>query len=98
MDGLVIGKLVHFVVRPDRTELLQHRPAVVTWVWNDEGMVNLQVYTDGTYDNAPEGSGTYARTSIAHEPEGGENSWHELGPCLVTVPPTPEAAPEGNLE
>lgn len=43
MDGLVEGRIVHFVM-PDG----KHSPAMIVKVWNqDSGMSNLQVFTDG---------------------------------------------------
>ena len=52
MVGLTEGRMVHFVL--DETE---HRPAIVVKVWRkadgtppDNGVCNLQVFTDGTND------------------------------------------------
>lgn len=46
MEGLIEGRIVHFV-----TETGKHRPAVVVQVWNKEtGCCNLQVLLDGTND------------------------------------------------
>jgi hypothetical protein len=51
MDGLIEGRIVHFVM-PEG----DHRPAVIVKVWEpyagnpDKGMVNLQVFVDGTND------------------------------------------------
>jgi hypothetical protein len=45
MDGLTEGRKVHYVM-PNG----QHRPADVVRVWNDQGMVNLQVQMDGSND------------------------------------------------
>jgi hypothetical protein len=44
MDGLIEGRIVHFVM-PDG----KHSPAMIVRVWNQEtGMSNLQVFTDGS--------------------------------------------------
>jgi hypothetical protein len=43
MDGLIEGRIVHFVM-PDG----KHTPAIIAKVWNDNGLVNLQVITDGS--------------------------------------------------
>jgi hypothetical protein len=48
MEGLVEGRIVHFVM-PDG----EHRPAIVTKVWdreNQSGCSNLNVFTDYTND------------------------------------------------
>jgi hypothetical protein len=41
MDGLTEGRIVHYIL-PDGN----HTPAIITKVWNDKGLVNLQVITD----------------------------------------------------
>jgi hypothetical protein len=53
MEGLTEGRIVHYVM-PDGQE---HRPAIVVKVWRkedgtppDNGISNLQVFTDGTND------------------------------------------------
>lgn len=43
MDGLTEGRIVHFVM-PDG----KHAPAMIVKVWQDNGLSNLQVITDGT--------------------------------------------------
>lgn len=44
--GLAVGRIVHYVL-----ENGQHRPAIVVRDWQQEnGLVNLQVFTDGWND------------------------------------------------
>lgn len=45
MDGLTEGRIVHYVM-PDGS----HRAAIITKVWNDRGLVNLNVFADYTND------------------------------------------------
>lgn len=43
MQGLIEGRIVHFVLPDGR-----HTPAMLVKVWNDNGLSNLQVFTDGS--------------------------------------------------
>lgn len=85
MKGLGIGRVVHFVMSNGC-----HRPAIVVEVWDkDKGIVNLQVFTDGTNDfigldiehysesycKAIE-TGLIWRTSVLYNPEYSPGSWH----------------------
>ena len=45
MDGLTTGRIVHYVM-PNGT----HRPAIITNVFNDRGLINVNVFTDYTND------------------------------------------------
>ncbi len=46
IEGLTEGRIVHYVL-----ESGQHRPAIVVRDWKQEnGLVNLQVFTDGWND------------------------------------------------
>lgn len=62
MDGLVEGRIVHFVLNNhlDETDLLviienlTCRPAIIVNAWGgklEDGMVNLQVFLDGSNDH-----------------------------------------------
>jgi hypothetical protein len=42
MEGLAKGRIVHYI-----DDGAVHRAAVITWVWNEEGAVNLFVFDDG---------------------------------------------------
>jgi len=72
MDGLIEGRIVHFVL-----EKGQHRPAIVVKVWNkDSGSVNLQVFTDGSNDGELYASGMYWATSIMPSETNEVRTWH----------------------
>lgn len=45
MDGLTSGRMIHYVM-PNG----EHRPGVITNVWNDRGLINASVFTDYTND------------------------------------------------
>ena len=45
MDGLTEGRIVHYVM-----PLGEHRPAIITKVWNENGLSNLSVFTDYSND------------------------------------------------
>lgn len=51
MKGLTTGRIVHFVMDDGRGQG-EHRPAIVTQVWNEDGLVNLTVFHDGENDYA----------------------------------------------
>jgi hypothetical protein len=65
MDGLTVGRMVHFVFEK------QHRAAVITHVWGDNGTVNLHVFRDGSYPFGPE-----TPTSVQYDEGKAENTWH----------------------
>lgn len=70
MEGLSIGRLVRYV-ESDGWE----RPALVTKVWNPEGLVNLVVFLDGTKDSFT-GATTRFATSVSFNPEKQPLTWH----------------------
>ena len=43
MDGLIEGRIVHYVMPGGK-----HTPAIIVKVWNENGLSNLQVFTDGS--------------------------------------------------
>ena len=50
MDGLTEGRIVHYVLESGRNKG-EHRPAIVVRDWKQEnGLVQLQVFTDGHND------------------------------------------------
>lgn len=76
IKGLAVGRIVHFVLvgGPHAGE---HRPAIIVRTWSnyDPGLVNLQVFTDGTNDGQE--GGTLWQTSIHHDPdEKKPGTWH----------------------
>lgn len=76
MEGLIEGRIVHYVL-PDDNDCLtpgQHRPAIVVKVWH-EGAVNLQVFTD--FDNDyPRSDGHIWATSVEYDENKTEGTWH----------------------
>ena len=51
MEGLTEGRIVHYVLE-DGPSKGQHRPAIVVQDWKQEnGLINLQVFTDGLNDD-----------------------------------------------
>lgn len=52
MEGLVEGRIVHYVLSEGRSKD-EHRPAIIVKVWEShkaQGTVNMQVFTDGSND------------------------------------------------
>lgn len=66
MDGLTVGRMVHYVNGDHR-----HCAAVVTQVWGDNGTVNLHVFKDGSFRDIPE-----TPTSVLFSEEPKPNTWH----------------------
>ena len=85
MDGLIEGRIVHFVLADGRSPG-EHRPAIVVKVWRNtdntppaNGCSNLQVFTDSN----PEGKYNDElppimwATSILHDEDTkAPHSWH----------------------
>ena len=42
LAGLIEGRMVHYI-----DEGARHRAAIITWIWSDDGTVNLFVPDDG---------------------------------------------------
>lgn len=42
LEGLTPGRMVHYI-----DEGARHRAAIITWIWSDDGTVNLFVPDDG---------------------------------------------------
>lgn len=72
--GLGIGRIVHYVL-PSGPSKGQHRPAIVVRVWNPEGLVQLQVFTDGLNDGL---LNTEWQTSVTYSSQPTEGTWHYL--------------------
>ena len=52
MEGLIEGRIVHYVL-PNGRSKGEHRPAIIVKVWEShraQGTVNMQVFTDGEND------------------------------------------------
>ena len=74
MQGLGIGRIVHYRLSIDDKGVDSGiRPAVITHVWNDEGLVNLQIFLDGSLDRTEIPT---AKTSVPYAPEGKVGYWH----------------------
>jgi hypothetical protein len=86
MDGLIEGRIVHFVMPSG-----EHRPAIVVKVWRypdssgpepilkapENGCCNLQVFTDGSNDGVDEvrhGHLWFTSCIYSENPEPG--TWH----------------------
>jgi hypothetical protein len=78
-QGLTEGRMVHYVL-PDGQSAGQHRPAIVVRVWGDvypePGVINLQVFTDGSNDGKDYASGLAWKTSVHHSEEKLPGTWH----------------------
>jgi hypothetical protein len=82
MDGLVEGRIVHFVMPSG-----EHRPAIIVRVWRDlsgapEGYSNLVVFVDGANDlhyasrpDVPD-QVTLWETSIHYSENKEPRTWH----------------------
>ena len=83
MDGLIEGRIVHFVLADGRSPG-EHRPAIVVKVWRNtdntppaNGCSNLQVFTDGEGGNYNDGLPRLLwQTSVLYDPDGAPGTWH----------------------
>lgn len=72
-----VGRIVHYVLKTHRDELV-HRPAVIVHVWPDNGLLQLQVFTDSDHtgtDNDHVANPHWA-TSVKHDEDGAAGTWH----------------------
>ena len=98
MEGLTKGRIVRYVVPEAQRNSRDPDPvraAIVTSVHDDEGLVNLSVFNDGSYDGP---HGPYA-TSVSYDPDAAGGTWHWPGEApepLLQVPDEPEAASEAD--
>ncbi len=97
MEGLAVGRIVHYVLESGHSKG-EHRPAIVIRDWSNkttpgsDGMVQLQVFTDGWNDgletifgvsNGLEPIGTVKqidliiwRTSVHYDENKEPGTWH----------------------
>ncbi len=82
MEGLIEGRIVHFVL-PAGPHAGEHRPAIVVKIWDKwnekSGVVNLQVFYDGTNDHPhaqSDGPHIYWETSVGYSSEPEARTWH----------------------
>jgi hypothetical protein len=73
-----VGRIVHYVLRNDDRNAGQHRPAIITRVWDPVphagSAVQLQVFTDGSNDGL---ENVVWRTSVMQDATGEHGgSWH----------------------
>ena len=74
MKGLSIGRIVHYRLSVDDLGVNSGiRPAIITHVWNDEGLVNLVIFLDGSYDRTEIPT---SKTSVLYAPEDKVGYWH----------------------
>ena len=84
MDGLIEGRIVHYVMTGGRSQG-EHRPAIVVRNWSNadipgsDGMVNLQVFTDALNDypaGVPGSTGIMWSTSAHYSENKEPGTWH----------------------
>jgi hypothetical protein len=81
MEGLTEGRIVHYVLESGRSKG-EHRPAIVVRDWKQEnGLVQLQVFTDGTNDliadfDGAVGKNVVWRTSVHYSEAKEPGTWH----------------------
>lgn len=85
MQGLIEGRIVHYILDASSKWQLEHRPAIVTKVWDKEaGTVNLMVFVDGSndYDWENLNGGMLWATSVTPDLEGNTpGTWHWIEPA-----------------
>jgi hypothetical protein len=85
MDGLTVGRIVHYVLPGGYAHPGEHRPAIVVKVWgsppSEPFPIQLVLFLDGTNDQ-PGGDHQNPNlvkwaTSVTYDPEGKRpGSWH----------------------
>jgi hypothetical protein len=84
MQGLAVGRIVHYVMGPEEYchSLGKHRPAIIVETWDNEksidtrpsaSAVNLVVFPDGSNDFA---GGTLWKTSVVFSDAKLPGTWH----------------------
>lgn len=84
MEGLIEGRIVHFVIESGSGQI-HHRPAIVVHVWRDpdgtppaNGNCNLQVFTDsnesGQFNDAL--PPVMWKTSVLFDENARPGTWH----------------------
>ena len=80
-SDLTVGHIVHYVL-PDGRSAGQHRPAIVVRDWKQRnGLVQLQVFTDGSNDNLlnyndQNPANVVWRTSVHYDDTKEPGTWH----------------------
>lgn len=76
MEGLVKGRIVHYVME-DGPHAGDYRPAIIVRIWDhDTGCANLQVFTDGENDGPRYASGLAWKTSREYSAGQEPGTWH----------------------
>ena len=77
MEGLAVGRMVHYVLE-DGPSKGQVRPATVVRIWEGSagGCCQLQVLTDGHNDGEQYAGGIAWKTSRLYDADGKPGTWH----------------------
>ena len=77
MNGVSIGRIVWYFPPTEDGSVKKAQPAMIVNVWNDEGLVNLSVFPDGTNDEHPQrdNSMNHWATSVKYSEIPQSNSW-----------------------
>jgi hypothetical protein len=73
-----VGNIVHYVM-PSGPTMGEHRPAIVVQNWVS-GIVNLQVFIDGSNDGYPYSRSTIWAQNIAQSENKEPGTWHVIEP------------------
>lgn len=74
MKGLAVGRIVHYrMAIPQVNGDTGIRPAIITHVFNEDGLVNLVLFLDGSYDRTEIPT---SKTSIGYASEDKVGYWH----------------------
>lgn len=77
MEGLIEGRIVHYVLPNGCKNAGYHRPAIITQVWNAwTGTSNLQVFVDGENDGHEYTNGLCRFTSVMYSENKEPGTWH----------------------
>lgn len=66
MEGLAVGRIVHCV-----DEYGVHRASVITRVWSNDGLINLFMFPDASYEDQ-----NNFRTSVEFSEKPEKYKWH----------------------
>ncbi len=77
MEGLTVGRMVHFVIPEKTRNAGEHRAAIVVRVFDqNSGSANLHVFLDGSNDEAVVPQGNAWVTSVPYSEEPEPRTWH----------------------
>ena len=76
LESFALGSVVHYVLPAGPTQG-EHRPAIVVRVWDAQaGLVDLQVFLDGSNDGRPYTQGTEWAVSVPYSEQKEGRTWH----------------------